>query len=77
MEKLLIAQELSDILQVKLSTIRKWCHYGYVPYLRIGGFARFKEKKIEEWLKKEKDRGGQHIKKELIDNILAKMLKFL
>ncbi|MFH1094530.1 MAG: helix-turn-helix domain-containing protein [Candidatus Omnitrophota bacterium] len=63
MEKLLIAQELSDILQVKLSTIRKWCHYGYVPYLRIGGFARFKEKKIEEWLKKRERQGRTAYKK--------------
>jgi len=47
MEKLLTAQELSDYLKVKLSTIRKWCHYGYVPCLRIGeGLLGLKREKL-------------------------------
>ena len=46
MDKLLTAQELSEYLKVKLSTIRKWCHYGYVPYIRLGGgLVRFRKSK--------------------------------
>ncbi|MCK5494246.1 MAG: helix-turn-helix domain-containing protein [Candidatus Omnitrophica bacterium] len=57
MEKLLTAQELSEYLKVKLSTIRKWCHYDYVPFLRLGGFVRFEEKKIDQWIRKRARKG--------------------
>ena len=65
MEKLLTAQELSELLHVKLSTIRKWTHYGYVPYLKLGGAVRFKIKKIEEWLKKREQKGRNSLKIEV------------
>lgn len=51
MEKLLTPQQLSDLLQVKLSTIYKWVHYGYMPFVKIGSLVRFREEKVEEWLK--------------------------
>ena len=56
MEKLLTPEQLSLLLQVKVSTVYKWAHYGYVPKVKLGSLIRFKESKIEEWLKKrEKD----------------------
>lgn len=57
MEKLLTAQELSDYLQVALFTVRKWCHYDYVPYLRVGGFVRVKASQIEKWIKLKERQG--------------------
>ena len=52
MESLLTPQQLSEYLQVKLSTIYKWTHYGYVPFLKIGGSIRFDIEEIKKWLKK-------------------------
>lgn len=57
MEKLLTPQRLSDILQIKLSTVYKWVHYNYVPFIKLGFLIRFKEKKVEEWLKKRERKG--------------------
>jgi len=62
MQNLLTPQQLSSLLQVKLSTIYKWTHYGYVPYVKIGGIIRFKEKKVEEWIKKRERKGKNRYK---------------
>ena len=51
------AKQLSELLQVGLPTVYKWVHYGYVPHVKLGISIRFKEKKIEEWLKKRERRG--------------------
>ncbi|MFC1666989.1 helix-turn-helix transcriptional regulator [Candidatus Omnitrophota bacterium] len=57
MQNLITPQQLSDLLQVRLSTIYKWVHYGYVPCIKIGGLVRFKENKVEEWLRKRTRKG--------------------
>ena len=57
MEKLLTPEQLSELLQVKPSTVYKWVHYGYVPCFKLGTLIRFKEKKIEKWLEKRERRG--------------------
>ena len=57
MDKILTAKQLSELLQVGLPTVYKWVHYGYVPHIKLGASIRFKEKKIEEWLKKRERRG--------------------
>jgi excisionase family DNA binding protein len=56
-EKLLKPQQLSDLLQVKLSTVYKWVHYGYIPFVKIGGLVRFREAKVEAWLEKRAKKG--------------------
>ena len=58
MQKLLTPQELSDLLQIKLSTIRKWTHFQYVPYVKLGRFVRFKESEILKWIEKKSTRGS-------------------
>ena len=50
MEKLLTPEEISRILNVRLSTIYKWTHMGTIPYIKVGKFIRFKEKDIKEAL---------------------------
>ena len=57
MDKLLTPKQLSELLQVGLPTVYKWAHYGYVPHVKLGIAIRFKEKKIEEWLKKRERKG--------------------
>ncbi len=51
MDNLLTPKELSELLQIKLSTVYKWSHYGYVPSVKIGDLLRFRKKRIEEWIK--------------------------
>jgi excisionase family DNA binding protein len=62
MDKLLTPKQLSDILHIKLSTVYKWVHYGYIPYLKIGSLTRFKESKIMIWLKKRENKGRNSYK---------------
>ncbi len=57
MERLLTPHQLSDLLQIKLSTVYKWVHYGYVPHIKVGSLTRFKSSKIEEWIKKREKEG--------------------
>jgi len=57
MDKLLTPKQLSELFQIKLSTVYKWTHYGYVPSVKIGDLIRFKEEKIDEWLRKREKNG--------------------
>ena len=52
MEKLLTPEEISRILNVKLSTIYKWTHMGTIPFIKMGKLIRFKEEDIKEWVEK-------------------------
>ena len=57
MDKLLTPKQLSELLQVKLSTVYKWVHYGYIPSVKLGSKIRFKMAIIEEWVKKRERKG--------------------
>ena len=67
MEKLLTIQQLSDLLQIKPSTVYKWVHYHYIPSVKLGASVRFKEKKIEEWLQKRERKGRRSYKIQIED----------
>jgi len=54
MLSLLTPEEISKILNVKLSTIYKWTHMGTIPFIKIGKLIRFKEEDIMEWVEKKK-----------------------
>jgi len=56
-EKLLPPEQLSELLQVKLSTVYKWAHYKYVPVVKLGSLIRFKKNKIEYWVKRRERKG--------------------
>ncbi|MFC1708762.1 helix-turn-helix domain-containing protein [Candidatus Omnitrophota bacterium] len=62
MDKLLTPQQLSELLQVKPSTVYKWTHYRYIPYVKLGTAIRFRAAKIEEWIKKREKRGRHSYK---------------
>jgi len=57
MQKLLTAEEMAEVLQVKLSTIYKWTHEGFVPHLKLGKFVRFRESEVLAWLEKRSEKG--------------------
>ena len=64
MEKLLKINDICKLLQVKKPLVYKWVHYGFVPYIKIGGILRFKESHIEKWVQKREKRGRARYKVE-------------
>ncbi len=60
-EQLLTPKQLSEWLQIKLSTIYKWSHSGYIPCIKLGGqnrgSLRFSRGDILPWLKRRTRRG--------------------
>jgi excisionase family DNA binding protein len=61
MEKLLTADELSEILKVSTSTIYRWVHYEYIPHFKLGGAVRFRQNAVEKWLKERETEGRKRI----------------
>jgi len=62
MIKLLTPEELSSILNVKVSTIYKWTHMGIIPFIKMGKLIRFKEEDIKEWIcRKEVKNKNRHV----------------
>ena len=57
MQKLLTAEEMAEVLQVKLSTIYKWTHEGFVPHVKLGKLVRFRESEVLAWLEKRSEKG--------------------
>jgi len=50
MEELLTIEELSSKLKVSKSTIYRWVHYDFIPYIKLSGAVRFNEKSVLKWL---------------------------
>ena len=51
MKSLLDIHEASEILKVKVATLRAWCHQGRIPFVRVSGrLVRFRESDLERWL---------------------------
>ena len=50
MEKLLTAKQVSELLEVKLSTIYDWVYRGLIPYVKLGRLIRFKKAELFRWV---------------------------
>jgi excisionase family DNA binding protein len=50
MEKLLTISQVSELLQVKKNTLYSWVFTKKIPFLKINGALRFKEKVISNWV---------------------------
>lgn len=50
MEKLLTAKRVSDLLEIKVSTVYDWVGRGVIPYVKIGRLLRFKKAEIFRWV---------------------------
>jgi len=57
MDKLLTPDQIAEYLGVRKSTIYQWTHEGYIPYVKLGKFVRFKASRIERWLEKRSTEG--------------------
>ena len=60
-EQLLTPQQVSEWLQVKLSTVYKWVAIRYIPHVKLGGkvkgSVRFQPGEVERWIKRRSRRG--------------------
>ena len=50
MDKLLTIDQVSALLQVKESTIYSWTHTRKIPFVKVNGALRFKERAISKWI---------------------------
>ena len=54
MEKLLTPKQLSELLQVDLSTVYLWTHTEFLPFYKLGRSVRFAEGEVLEWVSQRK-----------------------
>ena len=52
MERLLTAKQVSELIEVKPSTIYQWVHAGLIPYVKLGKCVRFKKDELFRWIDK-------------------------
>ena len=62
MRTLMNAEQVSQYLGVKVSTIRKWTHYRYIPHIKIRGTVRFDRDEIDAWLNRQTNKGRASIR---------------
>lgn len=56
-ERLLSAEELSEVLSVAVKTVRKWRHEGDIPAIKLGKrLVRYRLGDVLKWLN---NRGGR------------------
>ncbi len=54
MDKLLTPKQLSELLQVDLSTVYLWTHTEFLPFYKLGRSVRFAESEVLEWVRQRK-----------------------
>ena len=52
MERLITAKQVSELIEVKPSTVYQWVHLGLIPYVKIGKCVRFKKDELFRWIDK-------------------------
>ena len=52
MEKLITAKQVSELIEVKPSTVYQWVHVGLIPYVKLGKCVRFKKDELFRWIDK-------------------------
>jgi len=50
MEKLLTAKQVSELLEVKVSTVYDWVYRRMIPYVKLGRLVRFKKPEVFRWV---------------------------
>lgn len=50
MEKLLTAKQVSDLLEVHISTVYEWVSRGLIPCVKLGRLLRFKKQEVFRWV---------------------------
>lgn len=59
MERLLTPRQISELLQVELSTVYKRSHMGLLPHVKMGRSIRFIEQEVEQRVKQRVRKGAR------------------
>ena len=62
MKTLLTAKQTAEYLNVKLSTIRKWTHLGFIPCVKMRGTVRYDLAKLDAWIEKRSTEGRTRLR---------------
>jgi excisionase family DNA binding protein len=65
MERLLDTAEIAEQLNMSVSTIRKWVHFGFIPHVKLGRAVRFREKDIATWIEERTEKGRASLAPEI------------
>ena len=57
MTRLMTAKQVSDLLQIKISTVYSWTHINFIPHVKLGRAVRFDPEKIERWVRMKERKG--------------------
>jgi len=60
--QLLTPKQVSEMLQVDLSTVYLWTHTEFIPHYKLGRSVRFTEGEIVAWLEKRRQNGRARLK---------------
>ena len=52
LERLLTAKQVSELIEVRPSTVYQWVHTGLIPYVKLGRCVRFKKDELFRWIDK-------------------------
>jgi len=61
-EKLLTVEQLSELIQIRRSTLYERTHSGFIPHYKFPKGIRFKETEIDDWLRKKSKKGRSSFK---------------
>ncbi len=50
MERLMTAKQVSELIEVRPSTIYQWVHEGLIPYVKLGKCVRFRKSELFRWI---------------------------
>jgi excisionase family DNA binding protein len=78
--ELVTIKEVSQSLNVKVSTLYSWVYQGLIPFYKLNGLVRFNLEEITEWIIKSKPVPDKRImsspksKRLDIDNLVTKAI---
>lgn len=52
MERLMTAKQVSELIEVRPSTLYQWVHLGLIPYVKLGKCVRFRKEELFRWIDK-------------------------
>lgn len=70
MERLLTAKQVSELIEVKPSTVYQWVHAGLIPHVKLGKSVRFKKDELFRWI--DKNHRKERVSFKAVEKMLAR-----
>ena len=64
------AKQVSELIEVKPSTVYQWVHLGLIPYVKIGKCVRFKKDELFRWI--DKNHRKERVSFKSVEQVLKK-----